>query len=41
MNRVPLILASVAVLVLSGCSVTVAGPTSEPPAPPSTSPATR
>ncbi|WP_300078764.1 OmpA family protein [Propioniciclava sp.] len=37
MNRVPLILASVAVLVLSGCSVTVAGPTSEPPAPPSTS----
>ena len=39
MNRVPLILASVAVLVLSGCSVTVAGPTSEPPAPPSTSPA--
>jgi OOP family OmpA-OmpF porin len=37
MNRLPLTLAA-AVLVLSGCSVTVAGPTSEPPTQPSTAP---
>ncbi|MGC3952840.1 MAG: OmpA family protein [Propionicimonas sp.] len=34
MNRLPLTLATAAALVLSGCSVTVAGPTSESPAPP-------
>ncbi len=33
MNRLPVTLA-VAALVLSGCSVSVAGPTTEPPAPP-------
>ena len=35
MNRLPVVLAASA-LVLSGCAVTVAGPTSAPPSPPST-----